>query len=76
MTIRQLMSSMSDEQVEQVADKICDLMYETVEAYNRNHDYSFCGEPCEICPFTKYCKVGETGFITFLSEEVEPIINK
>lgn len=71
MTIRQLMSSMSDEQIEQIADKVCDLMYEAVDKYDKNHDYSFRGEPCDICPFTKYCKVGEPGFVAFLGEEVE-----
>lgn len=71
MTIRQRIGSMSDEQIEQVADKVCDLMYEAVDKYYKSHKDSHHIEPCDICPFTKYCKVGKTGFIAFLGEEVE-----
>ena len=59
---------LTDSKIEAMADKICDLVYQSVEEYNKKHEE--CIEPCDICPFTGFCAIGQTGFSEFFKQEV------
>lgn len=71
MKLKEIIGTMSDEQIKKVADNICELVCDAVEEYNKNNRRPFTGDYCEICPFTKFCSVGNVGFVTFINQEVK-----
>jgi hypothetical protein len=68
MTLRKKISSMTDEEINILADAVCDLVHEAVE--DAPEDVA----ACDVCPFTKYCSKGKIGFAEFLKEEADNYI--
>lgn len=61
---------LTDGRIEIIADKVCDLVYKTVDEYVKEYQPTKNIEPCDICPFTSFCKIGKTGFTEFFKQEI------
>ena len=62
---------LTDSKIEEMADKICELVVKSVNAYHDKHSLDAEAiEPCDVCPFTEYCAKGQTGFTEFFKQEV------
>ena len=59
---------LTDDKIEAMADKICTLVYQSVDEYNEKHDEQI--DACDVCPFTNYCAIGQTGFAEFFKQEI------
>jgi hypothetical protein len=53
---------LTDGRIEEITEKVCDLVFERAETLGLDQ--------CTVCPFTKYCSVGKTGFTEFFKKEV------
>lgn len=68
MILKDKISSMTDEETQTLASQVCGLVADTVTEYCEQNDIDL--DYCDICPFTKFCSIGKTGFSEFLKQEV------